>query len=147
VAVLSDLAAFLGGEWAAHRVINDGTGGFAGTATFSPAGEHLHWCERGRLHLHGYAGEARRAYLIVPDGEAWAVRFDDGRPFHGLDLRTGRAEAEHLCGPDTYRGVYEIVGDDRFTVTWTVTGPGRADTIATVYRRAARVSPSARTSA
>jgi hypothetical protein len=151
VAVLSDLVAFLCGEWSVRRVINDGADGFTGTASFSARGDALRWSERGRLRLAGYAGPARRTYLIVPDGEAWAVRFDDGRPFHPLDLRRGHAEVEHLCGPDTYRGVYDVAGADRFSVTWVVTGPGRADTIVSDYRRDecrdARMSPSARTSA
>jgi hypothetical protein len=142
------LSAFLPGAWSVHRAINDGADAFSGTATFAPdAGGALRWEEHGRLRLGGYDGEAHRTYLIVPDGQAWEVRFDDGRPFHALDLSAGRAEAEHLCGPDTYRGVYELGGDDAFTVVWTVTGPGRADTISSVYRRAARMSPSARTSA
>jgi hypothetical protein len=145
VALLSD---FLPGAWSVDRVINDGDGDFVGTAAFEPAADGvLHWHELGRLRLNGYDGEAHRTYLLVPDRDAWAVQFDDGRPFHPLDLAGGRGEALHLCGPDTYRGVYEIVGDDRFTVTWTVTGPGRADVIASDYRRAARMSPSARTSA
>jgi hypothetical protein len=144
------LSAFLPGDWSVTRTINDGDDGFAGTATFAPddGGDGaLRWQERGRLRLGGYDGEAHRTYLIVPDGHAWQVRFDDGRPFHPLDLSDGRGEAEHLCGPDTYRGVYEILGADHFTVTWTVTGPGRADTIASDYRREARMSPSARTRA
>jgi hypothetical protein len=145
VAVLSE---FLPGAWSVDRVINDGDGDFAGTATFAAAaGGALTWHERGRLRIGGYDGEAHRSYLLVPDGDAWAVRFGDGRPFHPLDLAGDRGEALHLCGPDTYRGVYEVVGGDRFTITWTVTGPGRADVIASDYRRAARMSPSARTSA
>jgi hypothetical protein len=141
------LSEFLPGAWSVTRVINDDDG-FEGTATFEPEGDGtLSWHEHGRLRLGDYDGQARRAYVIVPDGEAWQVRFDDGRPFHPLDFSDGRGEAEHRCGPDTYRGVYEILGADHFTVTWTVAGPGRADTIASDYRRAARMSPSARTNA
>ena len=141
------LVAWLTGAWSVDRVINGGTGRFAGTATFEPCEAGLSWHERGRLRLGGYDGEAHRSYLIVADGDIFQVRFDDGRPFDPLYLRSGRAEVEHLCGPDTYRGVYEIDGSDAFAVTWTVTGPGRADTIASDYRRAARMSPSVRTNA
>jgi hypothetical protein len=142
------LSAYLPGAWSVTRVINGGADGFTGSACFEPdGGGGMCWRERGRLRLGGYDGEARRTYLIVPDGDAWLVRFDDGRPFHSLQLSGGRAEAEHLCGPDVYRGVYELRDEDSFTVVWTVSGPGRADTISSVYRRAARRSPSARTSA
>jgi hypothetical protein len=147
VALLNDLASFLHGRWRVDRVINHGAGGFAGTATFTPVGGTLEWHEHGRVHLEGYEGEAYRDHVIVPDGDAWEVRFDDGRPFHPLDLRSGHAEVVHLCGPDTYRGRYDITEPDRFNVVWAVTGPGRADTIVTVYRRDARMSPSARTNA
>jgi hypothetical protein len=142
------LSEFLPGAWSVTRVINGGGDGFEGIATFTPDGDGaLSWSERGRLRLEGYDGQARRTYRIVPDGDAWQVRFDDGRPFHPLDLGGGRAEVEHQCGPDRYRGVYELLGQDAFTISWTVDGPGRADAISSVYRRAARMSPSARTSA
>lgn len=63
------------------------------------------------------------------------MRFDDGRPFHPLDLRAGRADVEHLCGSDTYRGTYVVAGAEAFSTRWRVTGPGRDDAIVTAYRK------------
>lgn len=87
--------------------------------------------------LDGAEVEAHRTLLVVPGDRppAWQVNFDDGRPFHPLDLRAGRADVEHLCGPDTYRGAYEVTGPAAFTTRWHVTGPGRDDTIVTAYRK------------
>jgi hypothetical protein len=131
--------AFLLGRWSLRREINDGEGAFVGDALFTADGTSgLRWRETGRLALGGYVGEAHRTLLIGPGPRSgtWEVRFDDGRPFHPLDLRSGRWEAEHQCGPDLYRGVYATPGADRLTVRWRVTGPGRADTIVSDYRRA-----------
>lgn len=141
------LVAFLAGEWSVSRQINEDAEAFTGVARFVAEGPDLRWQETGRLRLGGYAGTASRAYRIVPAAAGWEVCFDDGRPFHALDLADGRCEARHLCGPDLYRGLYLIQDPDRLTVVWRVTGPGRADTIASDYRRAARMSASTRTSA
>ena len=133
----ADLPAWLTGAWTARRIINGGAGTFTGTAVFSDDGAGaLVWHEVGRLALPSHAGEATRTYLIVADGAgAWEVRFDDGRPFHPLDLSDGRWEARHHCGEDLYRGVYEVTAPDRFAVTWRVTGPRKDDVIACAYAR------------
>ena len=96
------------------------------------------WRETGRLALGDYRGEAHRTLLIGrgTGSGTWEVRFNDGRPFHPLDLRSGRWAAEHRCGRDLYRGVYATPDRDRLTVRWQVTGPGRADSIVSDYRRA-----------
>jgi hypothetical protein len=129
----------LPGEWRVGRVINDGVGDFEGSARFAvepgSAAEIL-WRECGRLRLGAHDGPAERTLRIRPaDDGAWEVRFADGRPFHRLDLDGGRCQATHLCGADVYRGTYVIEGDDRFTVSWTVTGPHKDDVIASVYER------------
>ncbi len=135
----AELAAWLLGEWSIARMINGGAGRFQGHASFvvdprSPA--VLIWREHGHLRLGAHDGPAARTLRIEPAGAAsWEVRFDDGRPFHLLDLTGGVCDATHLCGADTYRGRYEIEGPDRFTVTWRVTGPHKDDEIASVYER------------
>jgi len=122
------------------RVINAGTGSFTGRARFaadpgSPGA--LVWSETGRLKLGGHDGPAHRTLRIEPvsDG-AWEVRFADGRPFHPLDLSGGSDDVIHLCGADTYHGTYAVESEDRFTVTWRVTGPRKDDVIESVYERA-----------
>lgn len=136
---VADLAAFLTGRWAVTRTINDTQGSFEGVAEIrcreDADGGGLIWHETGHLELDGAEVEAHRTLLVVPDHDAWEVRFDDGRPFHPLDLRAGRADVVHLCGPDTYRGTYEVTGPAQFSTRWRVTGPGRDDTIATAYRK------------
>ena len=135
-----DLPGWLNGRWAVERVINAGGGRFTGDAVFEPdrRGGAL-WRETGRLVIDGFHGPASRTLHLARDGDrgAWQVRFDDGRPFHPLDLSTGRWEAEHRCGADLYRGRFAVLDDDRMTIRWRVTGPDRDDVIATRYRRAA----------
>jgi hypothetical protein len=138
-----ELAAWLSGTWSIRRAINDDVDAFTGSATFSPDGGAatngpLLWHEAGRLRLGSYSGKAHRNLLLLPPerAAAWEVRFEDGRHFHYLDLSTGRCEVEHPCRADLYRGVYEVDGDDRLSVTWDVSGPRRHDRIFSEYRRA-----------
>lgn len=134
-----DLAGWLRGTWSVQRTINGDAGAFLGTATFTPDPESgLAWQETGTLRVDAYAGPAYRTLRLSPPAggdHRWQVAFEDGRPFHDLDLRSGAWAAEHLCGPDRYRGRFVVRDAESFTVTWHVTGPGRDDVIASVYRR------------
>jgi hypothetical protein len=133
-----ELPVWLDGRWSIERVINDSEGRFIGDAVFDldRSGGAV-WREAGRLVIDGFDGPASRTLHLAPDRGAWQVRFDDGRPFHSLDLSTGRWEAEHLCGPDLYRGRFAVLDHDRMTIRWRVIGPDRDDVIATGYRRTA----------
>lgn len=131
--MLGDLGSWLAGEWSVQRYISGGRGTFRGRASFTPRQDGTtRWHEAGQLVLDGHEGPASRTLTLDPDGQ---VRFDDGRPFHRLDLATGRCEAEHLCAPDTYRGTFEVLDDATLIVTWRVRGPGRDDTIRSHYTR------------
>ncbi|HEY8584685.1 MAG TPA: DUF6314 family protein [Capillimicrobium sp.] len=134
----SDLAGYLAGAWRVERDVRDGErhGRFEGVATFTqePGGE-LRWDETGELRLGPYRGPARRQLRLVPDGDAWEVRFEDGRPFHRLDLRAGRWTAGHDCRADRYDGVFSIAGDDAFEVAWDVAGPAKDQRILSRYER------------
>jgi hypothetical protein len=137
----AELTGWLRGAWEITRRINGGTGHFEGRARFSadPATPEVTiWQEQGRLRLGAHDGPAARTLRIEPatDG-AWQVRFADGRPFHPLELTGGSWDVTHLCGADVYRGHFEVQHDDRFTVTWRVTGPHKDDVIVSVYVRAA----------
>ena len=130
---------FLPGRWTVERTLEDaalGAGAFAGEAVFTPDGDGLLWRERGRLRLGAYDGPAERTLRIVPDGEAWLVRFADGRPFHPLDLRGGTWAVVHPCGEDRYEGDYRVAGPDELEVRWRVRGPAKDARIASRYRRA-----------
>lgn len=76
---------------------------------------------------------------IEPDDDGWLVRFEDGRPFHRLDLLAGECEIDHPCHDDRYDGRYAVTegGDGRpeFTTEWRVSGPAKNQSINTRYRR------------
>ena len=69
----------------------------------------------------------------MPAADGWLVAFEDGRPFHALDLEGG--PVEHQCGEDRYSGEYRLRGRDTLDVHWRVTGPRKDLEIATTYRR------------
>jgi hypothetical protein len=133
-----DLAAWLAGRWTVRRDINAGAGAFVGIAAFEVEAGQIVWREDGCLRLPDFEGPAYRTLRLIADGDpgaVWQVSFEDGRPFHQLDLRAGRCEAVHYCGEDTYRGLFVVETEDHLDVTWRVTGPRKDDTIASVYER------------
>ncbi|MGE4427507.1 MAG: DUF6314 family protein [Solirubrobacteraceae bacterium] len=136
---VTDPVTFLRGTWTMARTIDDHAAGQAGTvegrATFVPAGDGLRWVEEGTMRLGDYVGDGNREMRVRPDGDAWAVDFDDGRPFHPLDLRAGRCDVEHPCRADLYRGTLWAAGPDELHVAWRIGGPAKDTTITTVYRR------------
>lgn len=130
--------AYLPGTWEVQRALEDaavGAGTFSGTATFTPGDGGIAWEEHGRLRLGDYDGPARRVLSIVAHDGAWVVRFEDGRHFHPLDLRTGGCRVSHPCGADAYAGEYMVLGPDRLDVRWRVRGPGKDQRIDSRYRR------------
>ena len=140
----ADLAAWLDGHWAVRRTINGdmpsrgAAGCFTGTAQFTVTADgEVAWDEHGQVTLGAHTGPARRTLFMRRAHDRWQVSFDDGRPFHDLDLRDGTWAAQHRCGADVYDGIFSRDDEDpgRFTVIWHVTGPGRDDTIVSDYRR------------
>jgi hypothetical protein len=134
---IADLRTFLEGRWSVDRDLVDRErhGRFEGLATFTRAGDGLVWDEVGEIDLDGHRGPARRRLEVQPAHGDWEVRFDDGRPFHALDLSTGRCVAEHDCGEDRYEGAFQVHGSDAFDVVWHVRGPAKAQRIVSRYRR------------
>jgi hypothetical protein len=125
---------WLTGDWSVAREINAGDGSYHGRASFTPQPDGtLRWHESGELTLDGSTVATHRTLTIDAAGQ---VSFDDGRPFHRLDLVDGACDAFHPCAPDEYTGRYEVIGRDAFDVTWRVRGPGRDDTIHSRYTRA-----------
>ena len=86
---------------------------------------------------------ASRTLRYTVRGATAAVRFEDGRPFHELDLRTGRTEVVHPCGQDTYRGELQVTGPDRWVQRWEVGGPTKAYVSTTVVTRPHRTGAQA----
>jgi hypothetical protein len=140
---VDDLAAYLLGRWRVDREILDGdrepVGRFAGDAVFVAAGSEpglLRYEERGTLRLGAHRGPAFRRLLYRVDGARAEVAFEDGRPFHDLDLRTGRTTADHPCGDDHYRGRFEVVDASTWTHEWVVEGPHKDHLLrTTLFRR------------
>ncbi len=90
------------------------------------------------MTLGAYLGEAIRRYLFRFAGAGTAmVSFEDGRPFHRLELRNGLARVRHDCGPDLYEGRYRLLGPDQWLLSWRITGPRKRQLITSRYRRSA----------
>jgi len=135
-----DLRQYLLGAWSIDRALEDrlteSDGTFAGRADFASDGEGLLYREEGRLEMAGYADDVTRTYrwsFSAPErARLW---FDDGRPFHELDLTKGRADVRHLCGDDVYDGVYDVTDEDRWRLTWEIKGPRKSLKIDSRYTR------------
>ena len=63
------------------------------------------------------------------------VRFADDRPFHDLDLTTGRWHPDHPCVADLYRGEFAVNDEDHWRTTWRVSGPAKDQLLVTDYTR------------
>ncbi|MGO9161099.1 MAG: DUF6314 family protein [Streptosporangiaceae bacterium] len=155
---VGDTLAFLLGRWLLERQLVDHRAGmagqFTGTAEFAPpdqgqpelghfglaqpelGGPELAYREHGQLRFGDYAGPASRALRCLPraDGSA-EIRFEDGRAFYHLDLRAGRWQARHDCGPDVYQVTFEVLGSGLVTEHWHVTGPAKDYHSRTTLRR------------
>ncbi|MFJ4524166.1 DUF6314 family protein [Streptomyces sp. NPDC088810] len=137
-----DVLAHLAGRWRAERAVRDlasgAEGRFTGTTVFSPleGGGLLHE-ESGTFTWHGTARPATRTLRFLPGptpGRA-DVRFADGRPFHELDLTTGRYVADHPCAADLYRGEFTVRDADHWRSVWRVGGPAKDLVLTTDYVR------------
>lgn len=134
------LLGFLAGTWWVQRRLTDGRTGqdgtFTGTAAFTASAGGLDATEAGVLTWGTHRGPARRAHRFASTGP-WsaAVSFDDGRPFHEVDLGSGNGTAAHSCGADLYTAEYRIVDDDHWQLRWHVNGPNKTLELATTYAR------------
>ncbi|POX49064.1 hypothetical protein C3488_18495 [Streptomyces sp. Ru72] len=142
---VGDVLAHLAGSWHVERTVRDVTSGeegrFSGTTVFSPreGGGLLHH-ESGRFLWQGASRPAERTLLFLPGGSPGTsdVTFADGRPFHGLDLTTGRHVAEHPCAADLYRGEFTVYDEDHWRTVWRVGGPAKDLVLTTDYTRERR---------
>lgn len=118
------------GDWRLERRIEHaggrGDARLSGRARFLRAGATLIHEESGTLTVDGSPGpamQASRRYLWRAEAGWIAVRFDDGRPFHGFPLGVLRPEATHLCDPDRYAVRYDFSRWPEWRAVWRVTGP------------------------
>lgn len=139
---VADVLAHLRGDWRVRREVRDlasgATGRFEGVTAFGdlPEGGLLHE-ERGVFTWLGVARPAERTLRFLPGPEPGTadVRFADGRPFHGLDLRTGRHVTDHPCAADLYRGEFTVRDADHWRTAWRVGGPAKDLLLTTEYDR------------
>jgi Family of unknown function (DUF6314) len=137
----ADLASYLVGPWRTVRRITDqrsgATGRPKGEATFTPTPRGLHYDEWGTLVHGSFRGETTRSYWFVFSRHPAIadVLFDDGRPFHTLDLSSGVADLEHDCGSDRYRGRCRSLDRSSWTLVWKIEGPRKQMLIGTHYVR------------
>jgi hypothetical protein len=83
------------------------------------------------------ARPAERTLRFLPGAAPGTVdvRFADGRPFHDLDLASGRHIAHHPCAADRYRGEFTVRDADHWRTVWRVGGPAKDLVIVTDYTR------------
>ncbi|MFJ8941567.1 DUF6314 family protein [Streptomyces sp. NPDC102365] len=140
---VDDVLAYLAGNWRAERSVRDlasgAAGAFSGTTVFEhlDGGPGLLHHESGTFVWQGVARPAERTLRFLPGDRASRadVRFADGRPFHGLDLATGRYVADHPCSADLYRGEFTVYDGDRWRTVWRVGGPAKDLVLTTDYTR------------
>lgn len=108
-----------------------------GTAELTHSGKGFAYGEIGKLTIgEAPALTATRRYLWhrAEEGQGIDVFFEDGRPFHAIDLTMTMPHAEHLCAPDLYHVTYDFRQWPDWRVEWRVVGP-RKD-----YRLTTRLS-------
>ncbi|MET8825323.1 DUF6314 family protein [Streptomyces sp. NPDC004610] len=138
-----DVLAYLAGRWRVERTVRDlggdGEGRFTGSTVFEAAGdgEGLLHRESGTFVWQGVARPAERTLRFRPGAAPGTaeVRFADGRPFHDLDLTSGRHVADHPCAADLYRGEFTVTGADHWRTVWRVGGPAKDLLLVTEYTR------------
>ncbi|WP_037670628.1 DUF6314 family protein [Streptomyces griseus] len=138
-----DVLAYLKGSWRVERTVRDlasgDAGRFEGTTVFSPLdseGGLLHK-ESGTFVWQGVARPAERTLRFLPGPTPGTadVRFLDGRPFHDLDLTSGRHVTDHPCAADLYRGEFAVRDADHWRSVWRVGGPAKDLVLTTDYAR------------
>lgn len=128
------------GHWRIDRQIEDRMGGqtghFVGQAEFSPVAIGLAYHEEGWLTLGaGPRVRAVRDYVWRQEGGWIVVHHGDGRPFHSFD--PAAPEAVHRCDRDDYRVRYDFALWPQWRADWTVHGPRKDYTMASLYTRPA----------
>jgi hypothetical protein len=139
---VTDVLAYLAGRWRVARTVRDlatgDAGRFTGTTGFDPlpGGGLLHR-EAGTFTWRGVARPAERTLRFLPGAVPGTadVRFADGRPFHDLDLTSGRYVADHPCAADLYRGEFTVRDAGHWRTVWRVGGPHKDLRLVTEYAR------------
>ncbi len=126
------------GHWAIDRVIDDRRSAsqakFTGECRYLRDGSSLRLEETGSLRLaDGSKFAASRRFIWKEADGKIHVHFDDGRPFHVIDLHTPVPTDTHLCGRDTYRVAYDFIQWPNWQAVWHVSGPQKDYRMVTGY--------------
>ncbi|TDT74901.1 hypothetical protein BDE40_1620 [Litoreibacter halocynthiae] len=123
------------GDWQLARIIedrrNDIEGRLSGTANFTRVGPlELLYAEEGELVYGQQAAMlATRRYIWRGfEGEhagKIAVEFEDGRPFHLIELDRLMPDDDHHCDPDFYHVSYDFSRWPQWESIWRVVGPSK----------------------
>ncbi|MFI5792668.1 DUF6314 family protein [Streptomyces sp. NPDC051677] len=142
-----EVLVYLAGSWRVQRSVRDRASGdegrFDGITVFSalkeggPGHDGLLHEESGAFVWLGVARPAERTLRFLPGPTPGTadVRFADGRPFHDLDLTSGRHIADHPCAADLYRGEFTVRDTDHWRTVWRVAGPSKDLLLTTDYVR------------
>ena len=146
--VVTDTLDFLIGTWTVERSIDDHRSGisghFEGTAVLAGLPQdaasvaRAPYQETGELRYGDHAGPARRSLDYVRRGGAVMLYFTNGRPYVGLDLRSGSWRAEHPCVADLYEVTTIVRTPDELQELWRVRGPDKNYDATTTLRRVPR---------
>ncbi|WP_136441255.1 DUF6314 family protein [Pacificoceanicola onchidii] len=128
------------GLWTYERFIDDrtglGEGHGKGEAIFTEVAGEMRYDESGTLSFAATPEmKNTRRYLWRPAARGADVFFDDGRPFHSVDLGQGKPQAAHWCDPDQYDVTYDFSRWPEWSSTWVVKGPRKDYKMTTTYRR------------
>ncbi|SDO69592.1 hypothetical protein SAMN04487981_112228 [Streptomyces sp. cf386] len=137
-----DVLTYLAGSWRVERSVRDLASGdegeFSGTTVFGRLDDDglLHE-ESGTFVWRGVGRPAERTLRFLPGATPGTadVRFADGRPFHDLDLTSGRHIADHPCSADLYRGEFTVLDEGHWRTVWRVRGPAKDLVLTTDYAR------------
>jgi hypothetical protein len=144
---VEDTFAFVLGNWALTRTIDDQRSGncgrFEGTSSVVELQVRGHldarrasYEEAGELAFGPHVGPAHRHLDYVRRGDAAVmIYFGDGRPYLDLDLTAGEWRAEHVCGEDLYEIVTVVRSHNLVEERWRATGPTTAYTALATLRR------------
>jgi hypothetical protein len=118
------------------------SGSSTGTAHFTPSSpSHYLYSEQTLLTPNDGSAPIQgiQKYTYRYNENRINVHFTDGRLFHEIDVNGWKAEAPHLCPPDTYKVRYRFYFKEEVLSSWTidyeVKGPQKNYSMSTLYTK------------
>lgn len=129
------------GDWVLTRIISDRRSGaeghLDGQANFNLQADDTYlYHEEGKLKYAGQAPmAATRKYIWKAVADGIDVLFEDGRPFHKIELTKLMPDANHHCDPDLYHVSYDFTSWPKWRAAWRVVGPKKDYRMLSSYSR------------